>query len=53
MLDSLYCLVDATPAVQQSLRYGNPAYRSWFAAMSEQAPAMLQEVCVCWGAGGA
>lgn len=54
MLDDLYRLVDSTPPVQQSLRYGNPAFRTWFAAMTEQAPGMMQQVrlrCV-WGGGG-
>lgn len=44
MLDDLYRLVDSTPAVQQSLRYGNPAFRTWFGAMSEQAPGMMQQL---------
>jgi serine/threonine-protein phosphatase 2A activator len=44
MLDGLYTLVDDTPPVQQSLRYGNPAFRTWYASMTEQAPDMVQQV---------
>lgn len=44
MLDELYRLVDETPAVQQSLRYGNPAFRTWFGSMTEKAPGMMQQV---------
>jgi len=44
MLDQLWRLVDANPPVQQSLRYGNPAFRTWFAAMSELIPSMLSQV---------
>jgi len=43
-LDSLYSLVDATPPVQQSLRYGNPAFRTWFNSMSTQATDMMTQV---------
>lgn len=46
MLDVLYRQVDATPPVQQSLRYGNPAFRTWYSHMSEQAPGMMEQVCV-------
>jgi hypothetical protein len=53
MLDELYRLVDETPAVQQSLRYGNPAFRTWFSSTTEKAPAMMQQVGSCtkggWG----
>ncbi|KAF8066303.1 hypothetical protein HT031_002626 [Scenedesmus sp. PABB004] len=41
MLDELWGLVDATPPVAQSLRYGNPAFRTWHAAMAEAAPGMM------------
>jgi hypothetical protein len=44
MLDQLYRLVDDTPPVQQSLRYGNPAFRTWYATMTEMTPGMLQQV---------
>jgi serine/threonine-protein phosphatase 2A activator len=44
MLDHLYRLVDDTPPVQQSLRYGNPAFRTWYATMTDMAPGMLQQV---------
>eukprot|EP00775_Hariotina_reticulata_P003379 gene3379-3654_t len=43
MLDQLWQLVDGHPPVQQSLRYGNPAFRTWFAAMSELLPSMLSQ----------
>lgn len=43
-LDSLYSLVDATPPVQQSLRYGNPAFRTWFNSMSTQATDMMTQL---------
>ncbi|KAF6265505.1 PTPA-domain-containing protein [Scenedesmus sp. NREL 46B-D3] len=38
LLDDLWGLVDATPPVQQSLRYGNPAFRTWFAGMMDRTP---------------
>ncbi|WIA43238.1 hypothetical protein OEZ86_009744 [Tetradesmus obliquus] len=38
MLADLWALVDAAPLVQQSLRYGNPAFRTWFAAMMDRTP---------------
>ncbi len=41
-LDSLWRLVDETPPVQQALRYGNPAYRTWHSRMEAAAPALLQ-----------
>ena len=44
MLDDLWQLVDETPPVSQSLRYGNPAYRTWSAAMCEHAPGWLAQV---------
>lgn len=36
-LDKLWALVDATPPAAHTLRYGNPAYRTWFARMAEGA----------------
>ena len=32
------------PPSQQSLRYGNPAYRTWFMRMAENAISLLQSV---------
>lgn len=38
MLDTLWRWVDETPDAAHTLRYGNPAYRTWFAKMAEAAP---------------
>ena len=47
-LDELWALVDATPPAAHTLRYGNPAYRTWFARMAEGA----EEASACsWGPG--
>jgi hypothetical protein len=43
-LDALRALVDETPPTEQSLRYGNPAYRTWFAKMAAAAPRLIQQV---------
>ena len=43
-LQALEALVDATPPAQQPLRYGNPAFRSWHAAMTAAAPQLLSAV---------
>jgi serine/threonine-protein phosphatase 2A activator len=43
-LDELERLVDATPPLKReagALRYGNPAYRDWHAAMSQRAERLL------------
>ena len=37
-LDTLWRWVDETPPTAHTLRYGNPAYRTWFAQMAEAAP---------------
>ena len=34
-LDVLDALVDATPPLEAQARFGNPAYRTWFAQMVE------------------
>jgi serine/threonine-protein phosphatase 2A activator len=44
LLDALAALsawVDQIPPAQQSLRYGNPAYRVWHARMLQEASAMM------------
>jgi serine/threonine-protein phosphatase 2A activator len=43
-LDTLRAWVDEIPPAEQSLRYGNPAYRAWFARMAAAAPGLLQTV---------
>jgi hypothetical protein len=43
-LDSLRAWVDEIPPAQQSLRYGNPAYRTWFARMAAAAPGLVRDV---------
>lgn len=41
-LSTLSQWVDECPPVQQSLRYGNPAYRTWFARMVDHAVNLLR-----------
>lgn len=36
--------VDEIPPVQQSLRYGNPAYRTWFARMVEHSETFMKSM---------
>jgi serine/threonine-protein phosphatase 2A activator len=43
-LDTLRAWVDEIPPAEQSLRYGNPAYRTWFARMAAAAPGLLRTV---------
>ncbi|GBF94505.1 hypothetical protein Rsub_07039 [Raphidocelis subcapitata] len=43
-LDALRAWVDEIPPTQQSLRYGNPAYRTWFARMAAAAPGLMRDV---------
>ena len=38
LLDTLWRWVEETPPAAHTLRYGNPAYRTWFARMAEAAP---------------
>ncbi|KAK9828967.1 hypothetical protein WJX72_003113 [[Myrmecia] bisecta] len=44
VLDTLWGWVDEVPPRQQSLRYGNPAYRDWFARVADHAVELLQRV---------
>lgn len=44
LLAKLSAWVDEIPPVQQSLRYGNPAYRTWHARLSAAAPELLRAV---------
>ncbi|KAG2497114.1 hypothetical protein HYH03_004705 [Edaphochlamys debaryana] len=44
MLTKLGTMVDEVPPEQQSLRYGNPAFRTWHARLTERAPALLEAV---------
>uniref|UniRef100_A0A7S1SP42 Serine/threonine-protein phosphatase 2A activator n=1 Tax=Tetraselmis chuii TaxID=63592 RepID=A0A7S1SP42_9CHLO len=43
-LDKLLSKVDEFPPVQTELRYGNPAYRDWFAAMLEDSLGAMRRV---------
>ncbi|KAI8469681.1 MAG: PTPA-domain-containing protein [Monoraphidium minutum] len=43
-LDTLREWVDEVPPAAQSLRYGNPAYREWFARMAAAAPGFMRQV---------
>jgi serine/threonine-protein phosphatase 2A activator len=43
-LDALRALLAEVPPAAQSLRYGNPAYRTWFARMAALAPELLEKV---------
>lgn len=38
VLDTLWRWVDDIPPAAHTLRYGNPAYRAWFAKMADAAP---------------
>ncbi|GFR47400.1 hypothetical protein Agub_g9117 [Astrephomene gubernaculifera] len=44
VLTELATLVDQVPPEEQSLRYGNPAFRTWIARLTERAPALLESV---------
>ena len=44
VLDQLQQWVVDIPPVQQSLRYGNPAYRTWFARMADNAEQLMKKV---------
>jgi len=44
MLETLSRWVDEIPPVQQSLRYGNPAYRTWYMRMADSADDLLRAV---------
>jgi serine/threonine-protein phosphatase 2A activator len=44
VLDTLWRWVDDTPPAAHTLRYGNPAYRTWFAKMAEAAPQLMAGV---------
>lgn len=41
MLDTLSGWVDQIPPVTQSLRYGNPAFRTWHAKVASQAQQLV------------
>lgn len=38
VLDMLWRWVDEIPAAAHTLRYGNPAFRTWSLQMTQQAP---------------
>ncbi|KAI3433441.1 hypothetical protein D9Q98_003255 [Chlorella vulgaris] len=44
LLDTLGRWVDEIPPAAHSLRYGNPAYRTWSARLAEQAPQLAASV---------
>jgi len=44
MLGTLSKWVDEIPPLQQSLRYGNPAFRIWFNKLSENAETLIREI---------
>lgn len=44
VLDTLWRWVEETPAAAHTLRYGNPAYRTWFARMVEGAQELMAGV---------
>lgn len=44
MLDQLQAWVAEIPPVQQSLRYGNPAFKTWHARLVERAEELLKGV---------
>ncbi|GLC35448.1 hypothetical protein PLESTB_000206100 [Pleodorina starrii] len=44
LLSELSALVDEVPPEQQSLRYGNPAFRTWSARLAERAAPLLESV---------
>jgi serine/threonine-protein phosphatase 2A activator len=43
-LDSMYGWVDEIPPLQQPMRFGNRAFRSWHARLVERAPALIQSL---------
>lgn len=47
LLDTLWRWVNETPSVAHTLRYGNPAYRAWFARMAEAAPQVRAAFLLC------
>ena len=42
VLDTLSGWVDEIPPAKQALRYGNPAYREWFAKVDDNAESLLR-----------
>lgn len=44
LLDTLASWVDEIPPLQQPLRYGNPAFRSWHSRLLENALQLLQQL---------
>lgn len=44
VLDTLSAWVDQIPPVTQSLRYGNPAFRTWHARVAAQAQQLIATV---------
>lgn len=44
ILDKLSDWVDEIPPVVHSLRYGNPAYRTWFARLEDEGKDLVEEV---------
>ena len=48
VLDTLWRWVDDIPPASHTLRYGNPAYRTWFAKMEEAAPRVGRAGSGCW-----
>jgi len=44
VLDTLSRWVDEVPPTKQSLRYGNPAYKTWFARLAENAEELVRGV---------
>lgn len=45
-LDTLRSWVDEIPPTEQSLRYGNPSFRTWFARMAAAAPGFVRQAGV-------
>ena len=44
VLDTLSGWVDEIPPAKQALRYGNPAYREWFAKLDDNADSLLRTI---------
>lgn len=44
VIDTLGVWVDEIPPMEQSLRYGNPSFRTWFARLAEQGLGLMQSV---------
>ena len=44
VLDTLNSWVDEIPPAKQALRYGNPAYREWFAKVDVNADSLLRRI---------